>query len=94
VWKHLNCTRGLQFILTLGSRRYRSIWNASTFTGAMPSHKSAGKTSHNSVMLNECKYEPLRRHFEYLLNLGEVRAMQVVATLINGMNGRANCNNG
>jgi hypothetical protein len=35
----------------------------------------------------------LRRHFEYLSNLGDVQATQVVATLINGLVGRANRNN-
>ncbi len=33
------------------------------------------------------------RYFEYLKNLGEVRATRVVATLINGMQGNTNCNN-
>ena len=32
------------------------------------------------------------RHFEYLKNLGEVRLTQVVATLVDGMQGHANCN--
>jgi hypothetical protein len=31
------------------------------------------------------------RHFEYLKNLGEVRATLIVATLVNGMQGHANC---
>jgi hypothetical protein len=32
------------------------------------------------------------RHFEYLKNLGKVQATQVVATLVDGMQGHANCN--
>jgi hypothetical protein len=32
------------------------------------------------------------RHFEYLKNLGEVRATRVVATLVDGVQGHANCN--
>jgi hypothetical protein len=33
------------------------------------------------------------RHFEYLKNLGEVRATQVVAPLVDGMQGHANYDN-
>jgi hypothetical protein len=32
------------------------------------------------------------RHFEYLKNLGEVRSTRVVAALVDGMQGHANCN--
>jgi hypothetical protein len=35
----------------------------------------------------------LMRHFEYLKNLADVRVTRVVATLVNGMQGHANCNN-
>ncbi len=31
------------------------------------------------------------RHFEYLKNLGEVQSTRIVATLVNGMQGHANC---
>ncbi len=57
----------------------------------MPAHKSIGKKNYNAIKKNDRKYEPLMRHFEYLKNLGEVRATQVVATLVNGMQGHANC---
>jgi hypothetical protein len=74
-------------------KRYQSIQMASTFMAVLPTHKAVGKTSANALKLNESKYEPLMMHFEYLSNLGEVRAMRVVATLVDGMVGHANCNN-
>ncbi len=58
----------------------------------MPAHKSIGKKNYNAIEKNDQKYEPLMMHFEYLKNLGEVRATRVVATLVNGMQGHANCN--
>jgi hypothetical protein len=33
---------------------------------------------------------PLKAHFEYMLNLGEVRATRVAATLVDGVVGRSN----
>jgi hypothetical protein len=60
--------------------------------GVMPVHKATGKMNYNSIVINEHKYEPLQRHFEYLSNLGEVRAAKVVPTLVDGMQGRVNCN--
>ncbi len=56
----------------------------------MPNHKSTGKANYNAVENNERKYLPLKDHFEYLQNLGEVRATRVVATLVDGMGGHVN----
>ncbi len=92
VHRHLLCTRGLQRILAFGKKRYGSTCNASKFTSVMPAHKSIGKKNYNAIEKNDQKYEPLMRHFEYLKNLGEVRATRVVATLVNGMPGHANPN--
>jgi hypothetical protein len=92
VCEHLNCTRGLQFLLDLGRRRYQSIWKALTFTGVMPAHKATGKMNYNSIVINEHNCKPLQGHFEYLSNLGEVRATKVVSTLVDGIQGRVNCN--
>jgi hypothetical protein len=58
----------------------------------MPADKSICKKNYNAIEKNNQKYEPLMRHFEYLKNLGEVRATQVAATLGNGMQCHANCN--
>ncbi len=82
---------GLQRILEFGKKRYGSICNASKFTSVMPAHKSIGKKNYNAIKKNDQKYEPLMRHFEYLKNLGEVRATRVVAKLVDGMQGHANC---
>jgi hypothetical protein len=57
----------------------------------MPAHKSIRKKNYNAIEKNVQKYEPLLRHFEYPKNLGEVRATKVVATLVDGMQGHANC---
>jgi hypothetical protein len=60
------------------------------FTSVMPAQKSIGKKNYNAIKKNDQKYEPLMCHFEYLKNLGEVQATQVVATLVDGMQGHAN----
>jgi hypothetical protein len=88
---HLLCTFSLQRIQALDRKRYGSIRNASKFTSVMPAHKSIGKKNYNAIKKNDQKYEPLMRHFEYLKNLSEVRATQVIATLVNGMQSHANC---
>jgi len=87
---HLQCKRGLSSLLTFGERRYVSIRSAAMSSAVLPDHKSIGKKNYNNVEKNECKYQPLLHHFEYLKNLGEVQAMQVVATLVDGMGGHAN----
>jgi hypothetical protein len=89
---HLLCSLGLCLILAFGKKRYGAICNASKFTSVMPAHKSIGKKNYNSIKRKDLKYEPLMRHFDYLKNLGEVRATQVVATLVDGMQGHANRN--
>ncbi len=66
------------------------IQNASKFTSVMPAHKSIGKKNYNAIEKNDQKYDPLMRHFEYIKNLGEVQATQVVAALVDGMQGHAN----
>jgi hypothetical protein len=73
--------------------RFQSIWEVTTFTGVMPTHKLTGKINHCSILSNDHKYEPLKRHFEYLSNLGEVQATQVITRLVDGMLGCANHNN-
>jgi hypothetical protein len=88
----LICMFGLQCFLAFGNERYRSIRNASKFTSVMPAHKSIGKKNYNAIKKNYQKYKPLLRHFEYLKILGEVQATKTVATLVDGMQGHANCN--
>ena len=89
-YTHLLCTKGMKFILDIGRRRYTSIFKASEFTSVMPQHKSLGSTNYNALVNDVKRNEPLMHHFEYLLNLGEVRATRVVATLVDGVQGHAN----
>jgi hypothetical protein len=77
--------------MAFGRKRYGSIRNASKFTPVMPAHKSIGEKNYNAIEKDGQKYEPLMRHFEYLKNLGEVRATRVIAILVDGMQGWANC---
>ena len=50
-----------------------------------------GKTNYNAIKNNTRKLEPLVSHFEYLMNLGKVRATRVVSTLVDGMGSHDNC---
>jgi len=94
VQTYLLCKHGLVILLTFGERRYVSIQSAAMSSAVLPDHKSIGKKNYNAVEKNERKYQPLLHHFEYYLkNLGEVRAMRVVATLVDGMGGHANRDN-
>ncbi len=90
---HLLCKSVLVSLLTFGQRRYVSIQSAAMSSAVLPDHKSIGKKNYNNVEKNERKYQPLLQHFEYLKNLGEVRATRVVSTLVDGMGGHANRDN-
>jgi hypothetical protein len=57
-------------------------------------NKATGKMNYNSLSNNDCKMGPLMRHLEYLMELGdEVRATQVVTTLVKGKQARINRDN-
>jgi hypothetical protein len=86
---HAICTCGMQLILNVGYKRLASIWKASLLTSVLPSHKATGKVNVNAVQNDEQWFPPLI--FEYLLNLGEVRATCIVATLVDGEQGHSNC---
>ncbi len=88
---HLLCLLGLRLILAFGKKRYGAICNALKFTSVMPTHTDIGKKNYNAIERSDRKYEPLMRHFEYLKNLGEVQSTRVVATLVDGIQGHANC---
>jgi len=90
---YLLCKRGLVSLLTFGEWRHVSIRSAAMSSAVSPDRKSIGKKNYNAVEKNKRKYQPLLHHFEYLKNLGEVRATRVVATLVDGMGGRANRDN-
>ena len=55
----------------------------------MPRHGLSGAKS-NSTKVMAAVLEDLNRHFDYLLQLGEVRATQVIATLVDSVAGRTN----
>ncbi len=49
---------------------------------------------HGLIKINDEKLQPLVRHFEYLIKLGEVRVTRVVSTLVkDGMIDHRNCGN-
>ena len=60
----------------------------------MPAHKGKGKVSNNGIKCDDLWMQALTHHYEYLLNLGEVRAMRVVATLVDRVQGHANQDKG
>ena len=74
------CAQRVYVILNFGIKRYLKIRNAAKSSAVF----------YQLVKKNERKYRPLKDHFEYLQNLGEVRAMQVVMTLVDGMGGHSN----
>jgi hypothetical protein len=87
---NLLCKKGLGSLLTFGQRRYVSNRRAAMSSAVLPDNKSIGKKNYNNVEKYERKYQPVLHHFEYLKNLGEVRATRAVATLVDGMGGHAN----
>ncbi len=87
---HLLCKRGLYCLLTFGQTRYVNIRRAAMSSAVLPDHKSIGKKNYNNVEKNERKYQPVLHHFDYLKNLGEIRATRAVATLVDGMGGHVN----
>ena len=90
VKSHLLCRGGLNTLLSFGQKRCIQIMNAAKFSAVLPQHKRIGTMAPHAIPNNERKYEPLVNHFEYLKNLGEVRATRVVATLVDGMGNKVN----
>ena len=87
---HVVCTRGLRFILGFGRSRYQRIRKVLLNSAVFPRHKAVGKPNYNAIENNTRKLEPLVSHFEYLMNLGEVRATRVVSTFVDGMGSHKN----
>jgi len=90
VRKCLLCKCGMMILFNFGQRRYASLRSAAKSLAVLPDHKKCGKKNYNAIENNDRKYQPLLHHFEYLMNLGEVRATRVVATLVDGMGGHTN----
>ena len=73
----------------LGKYRWKMIGQVSKSTAIMPRHY---RRMSNAVMkADDPRLAPLKYHLDYLLELGEVRATRVVATLSDGgVQGHAN----
>lgn len=74
----------------IGKRRMVNLGKIAGTTGVMPLHKLAGRKSNNAIADDDERGKILTEHFEYLLQLGEVRATRVIATLVDGVQGHAN----
>ena len=83
------CSIGIQKMMLIGQRRWKSVRQAATTTGVIPIHKHTGRTPPNAITDVE-RNNVLTDHFNYLLQLGEVRATRVIATLVDGEQGHAN----
>ena len=81
------CVTGMKFVMGIRAWRFRTIRRAVRCTSIMPAHKGKGKVSNNGIKCDDLRMQALTHHYEYLLNLGEVRATRVVATLVDGVQG-------
>ena len=80
----------MQLVMGIWDTRMRQIRQASQVGLIPPQHKGKGKVAHNTIRCNDARLVPLKAHFEYMMNLGEVRATRVAATLVDGVAGRSN----
>ena len=88
------CATGMKFVMGIRAWHFRTIRRAVRYTSIMPAHKGKGKVSNNGIKCDDLWMQALTHHYEYLLNLGEVRATRVVATLVDGVQGHANRDKG
>ena len=68
---------------------YRRLPIAAASVGVMPRHKGAGKKSNVTIKHDDPRMIHLRDHFDYLHKLGEVKAVKVIATVVDGARGLA-----
>ena len=66
-----------------------AVSNAAKTSSVMPRHGLAGAKS-DLTKVTALLLEYLNWHFDYLLQLGEVRATRMIATLVDGVAGRTN----
>jgi hypothetical protein len=86
---HYLCVRGLQSVMGLGKYRWRMIGQVSKSTAIMPRRYS--RMSNAAMKADDPRSAPLKYHVDNLLELGEVQATRVVATLSDGgVQGHAN----
>ncbi len=88
---HQLCTKGMRKVMNIGKTRLSSAIAAAGTTGVMPLHKLGGRQTNNSIKDDDERGKTLKEHFEYLLSLGDVQATRVIATLVDGVQGHANC---
>ncbi len=87
---HYLCVRGLQSVMGLGKYRWKMIGQVSKSTAIMTRHYS--RMSNAAMKADDPRSAPLKHHSDYLLEVGEVQATRVVATLSDGgVQGHANC---
>ena len=79
----------MQSVMSIGYDCLKSIQNVAKTTGVMPRHALVGLKG-KTLKDNESRLAPLNSHFNYLLQLGEVRGTRVIATLVDGVVGRTN----
>ena len=85
---------GMKFVMGIRAWRFRTIQNAVSYTSILPAHKGKGKVGNAGIKPDDPQMQALTHHYEYLLNLEEVRATWVVATLVDGVLGHANQDEG
>ena len=83
------CSKGIHKVMHIGESRFSTLLSVSKRTSVMPVHKHTGRVAPNAAT-DEKRSKALKDHFESLLSLGEVRATRVIATLVDGEQGRAN----
>ena len=84
------CATGMKFVMGIRAWHFRTIRRAVRYTSIMPAHKGKGKVSNNGIKCDGLWMQALTHHYQYLLNLGEVRATRVVAMLVDEVQGHAN----
>jgi len=75
----------MKFVIGIGEWRFWAIQRAVSYTSIMPAHKGKGMVDNAGIKHDDPWMQALTHHYEYLLNLGEVRATRVVATLVDGV---------
>jgi hypothetical protein len=90
---HKLCQSGMQLVMGIGDTRMQRIQQASQVGFIPPQHKGKGKVAHDAIRRNDARLALLKAHFQYMMNLGEVRATRVAATLVDGVAGHSNHDN-
>ena len=68
----------------------RTIRQAAQFGSIPPQHQGKDRVAHNAITKHDPRFKSLKEHFDIMMHLGEVRATRVVATMVDGVAGRAN----